>query len=464
MAPLPPVEPSPPVMAPLVEPPPLMPPPEPAPMPLPGPEKPPLPEPIALKIAGSFWTRYELRAGFAEHGLSHPRVHREGDYLVSRARLNLKTNPVDVQGVKVSATFAPQAAYTLGENTGTTPTVSDHPTLALYEGYASVGSSTLQVDAGRFAMAYGEHLVIGDLGWNEAARAFNGLRLRITPDDSGLYVDGFATLIAEGRSTTLEPFEGDTYFYGVYAGLGPLISKDLELDAYLLGHSTAGSDAVRLDATDPTLTGDLDSATEVTLGLRLKGKAGVLDYRAEGGIQAGARPVAPSAMTRSPSNRDKFAAQIDAELGVTPAKGLRLGIEGLYATGDDLSTTDKDEGYNELYPTTHKFLGLMDIIGPRTNVASGVLHVSYAATEALKLALDAHYFYRPETNAAGNDGSVGGELNLNAAYGFGGGASVRGMYGVFVTDQDFWTTSTVSSSDAKDPLHFLELQFGYDFK
>jgi len=427
-------------------------------------EKPPEPAPITLTVGGSLWTRYELRSGYAEHGLSHPRLHREGDYLVSRARLALKTTPVEVKGIRVSGTFVPQAAYTMGENSGATPTVSDHPVLNLYEGYASVGGEKVRVDGGRFAMNYGDAVVIGDLGWNEAARAFNGFRVRVEPGAAGAFIDGFATIITEGRSSTLEPLEGDTYFYGVYAGLGPLLSEGLELDAYLLAQSTVGSESVRLDPMNPMVTGDLDSATEVTAGLRLKGKAGIVDYRAEGGIQGGARPVAPNVMTPAPSNRSKFAGQIDAEIGVTPAKGLRVGLEGMYASGDDLSTPDEDEGYNELYPTTHKFLGLMDVIGPRTNIVSGVLHVTFAASDALKLALDAHYFSRPEANAAGKDGAVGTELNLNAAYAFGGGASLRGMYGVFLPDEEFWTSGAVAAAEAGESMHFFELQFGYDFK
>lgn len=437
----------------------------PAPPPVAAPEvKPAEKPPITLKVGGSLWTRYELRSNYAEHGLTHPRLHREGDYLVSRARLSLKTSPVEIEGVRVSGTFVPQAAYTMGENAGATPTVSDHPALALYEGYASVGTDGYQLDAGRFMMNYGDALVIGDLGWNEAARAFNGARLRLSPGDSGAFIDAFATIILEGRATTLEPFEGDRYFYGVYAGLGPLIAKDLDLDVYLLGLSTAGSDAVRLDPTDPTVTGDLDSATEVTFGVRIKGKAAVVDYRLEGGIQGGARPVAPTIMAPAPEKKDSLAGQIDAEIGVSPAKGFRIGLEGAYATGDDLSTADKDEGYNELFPTSHKWLGLMDVMGPRTNVLTAALHLSYAVSDALKLALDAHHFSRPEANAAGKDGAVGQELNLNVAYAIGGGAAVRGLYGVFLPNEDYWTGGSVAASDAGDALHFFELQFGYDFK
>jgi hypothetical protein len=313
-------------------------------------------------------------------------------------------------------------------------------------------------------MNYGDALVIGDLGWNEAARAFNGARVRFNPGDDGTFVDGFAAILGEGRASTLEPFEGDSYFYGLYAGLGPAIAEGLELDAYALVYSTAGSESVRLDPMNPALVGDLDSATELTLGLRAKGKVKPLDYRAEGGLQFGARAVAPSAAAPAPPSRDKFAGQIDAELGVTPVKGLRIGIEGAYASGDDLSTSDEDEGYNELYPTSHKWLGLMDVIGPRTNVLSAALHVSLAASDALKLALDLHHFSRPEANAAGKDGGVGQELDVNVLYAIGGGASVRGLYGVFLPREDFWTAGNVTDDVAGDPLHFIEVQFGYDFK
>lgn len=417
-----------------------------------------------LTVGGSFWTRYELRANYAEHGLTHPRLHREGDYLVSRARLAITTRPLEVNGLKLSGTFTPQAAYTFGENGGPNPTLSDHPALNLYEGYARVAGKNYQLDAGRFAMNYGEALVIGDLAWNEAARAFNGVRVRLSPSEGGLYVDAFATLLSEGRLDSQAPFGGDRYFYGAYAGLGPLFAKDLDLDVYLLALSTAGTESLRVQAGDTTLSGDLDPATEVTFGARFKGKLLAFDYRVEGGLQGGARPVMPTQSSLEPNNRATFAGQIDAELGVTPVKGLRLGIEGAYATGDDLSTTDKDEGYNELFPTAHKWLGLMDVIGPRTNVLSAALHASYAATEALKIMLDAHYFRRPERNAAGKRGTVGRELNLNVAYALGGGASLRGLYGVFLPRQGFYTSASVTPEDAGRTMHYVEAQFGYDFK
>ena len=186
-------------------------------------------------FGGSIWSRYEARGGFEEHGLTNPRTHREGDYVVSRARLTLKTGPIDVgEGVEISAVFAPQAAYTWGENTGTNPTVTDHPALQLYEGYASVGTKRYKLDVGRFSMMYGDALVIGDVGWNEIGRSFNGARLRITPSESPAYVDGFVTVINEGRLVTEKPVAGDNYFWGVYAGSRPALRQEVRLGPLLL--------------------------------------------------------------------------------------------------------------------------------------------------------------------------------------------------------------------------------------
>jgi hypothetical protein len=448
-----------------------------APPPAPAPE----PEFLPLKVSGSIWSRYELRSGYRDHGLTqHPRFHREGDYIVSRARLGLSTNPVDVgEGVRISGTFVPQAAWTMGADPGL-QTIYDQPNVTVYEGYASVGTDSYKLDIGRIMLNYGDALIIGNLDWNEAARSFNGGRLRLTPGASPYYVDVLGTIVNEGRLATNAPFQGDAYFWGVYAGLGPAISPDLELDAYFLGQSFARADDITvIDPDDPTNTaiGDQVSATDLTVGARLKGKAGAIDYRAEAGMQFGARPVPPTIADLDPEARSKFAYHADAEIGFSPVKPFRIGIEGLVASGDDLSTPDRDEGWNELYPTTHKWLGLMDVppghggfpAAVRTNMMSAVLHLKYAFTDSLTALLDAHYFSRPEANAAGRDGTLGQEIDTQLLYAIGKGFGVRGLYGVFFPDADYWEgTATpdgpLSRADASAPIHYVELQFGYDFK
>jgi hypothetical protein len=421
-----------------------------------------------LTVAGSIWSRYEIRENYTAHGLSHPRLHREGDYVVSRARLVLATPAVDAgDGVTVSGTFAPQAAYTWGEQGGAA-TITDDPPIALYEGYFSIIGESASIQAGRFEMNYGDALVIGNLGWNESARSFNGARSSFELGGTPAFLDLFATIVTDGRAATGEALFGDVYFWGAYAGLGPLVSEGLDLDLYFLGQTHGYQANITVtDPNDPTATaiGEREDATELTLGGRVKGKAGMVDYRLETGIQFGKAKVEPIFTRLDPDPQSKFAYQLDAELGLTPGAGFRLGVEGLVASGDDPGTSDKQEGYNELYPTGHKFLGLSDVVGPRTNVASGVLHLSYAASEALKFGLDAHYFSRLEPGADGKDGSMGSEFDTNVGYAIGGGASIRGMYAIFLPNEGFWETKpNVDPEEVGDPIHYFELQLGYDFK
>jgi hypothetical protein len=382
--------------------------------------------------------------------------------------------PIDVgDGVEISATFVPQAAYTWGENTGTNPTTTDHPALQLYEGYASVGTKRYRLDAGRFSMNYGDALVIGEVGWNEIGRAFNGVRLRVSPSDKPAYVDGFVTIINEGRLVTQKPVSGDNYFWGVYAGLGPLFAEKFDWDLYWLNFSTARASHVTLTGTGtppPTAVGDQDAAWEATLGSRVKGSFEPLDVRAEAGYQLGTRSVAPTFARPQPADVNRGAYQIDAEVGVTPVKGFRLGLEGLVASGDDLETASRNEGYNELYPTAHKWLGLTDVIGPRTNITSAVLHLKYQAGKTWSFMADAHYFSQPKKGAlaaAGTDqkkGAMGEEIDLYTVYAIGRGADLKGLYGVFLPNEDYWTAKSTSDDVAGNPIHYFEVQFGIDFK
>jgi hypothetical protein len=213
-----------------------------------------------------------------------------------------------------------------------------------------------------------------------------------------------------------------------------------------------------------TVPGDQDPATELTLGVRTTGKFKPIDYRLEGGVQFGKRTVVPTFASPAPDVRQKTAYQVDAEVGVTPAEGFRVAVEGLYASGDDLATPKKDEGYADLFPTGHKWLGLMDVFPQRTNLVSGVLHLKYQATKAWMLAVDGHYFGRVQAGSDLRDGGIGGEVDVNVGYAIGGGAMVRGLYGVFVPNKTFWEAKSTSPEVADDALHFVELQFGLEFK
>jgi hypothetical protein len=395
-----------------------------------------------LTITGSFWTRYELREGYAEQLLSNPRTHREGDAFVYRARLGIRTNPVDLGGGQsVSVRFVPQAAGTHSvQGANTVATVTDQPNLGVYEAFVRLQSTGFALDVGRFAMDYGDALVIGNLDWNEFGRAFQGGRMRLS-GRSGYYTDVFATLISEGIGQTASIFEGDAYFFGIYTGIGPLLGP-LELDVYLLGKTTAGVPDVDVGGTPS----DQEGANFFTFGSRVKGKVDIYDYRAEGGVQFGQSPVVGG------DALDKLAFQADAGVGISPIRNLRFGLGGLIATGDGSPGDGKDDAWDQLYPTSHKFLGLTDVFGPRTNALSGNAEVHYAPINSLTLALQAHMLSTMVAQQNGDHYS-GTELDAHVIHRIGKGTKLRGMYGAFLPNGDVWVDS--------DPIHYFELQFGY---
>lgn len=420
----------------------------------PAPPPPAAPAPVGLKLTSSFFTRYEGREHFDQLGVAGR--FAESDLTVFRSRIGIASTPVDVgEGEQVLIQFTPQASGILGALPGT---VTD-AALGLHEGYLRIQGDGHRFDAGRFEMNYGDSFIIGSLDWHETARSFDGMRLRLTPEAEKTFVDVFLTLAtpAAGAAEAGRPApagnpygNGDSYFTGVYAGLGGFIDPAMELEPYLLANIQTG-------LTDSTMGTHTNPSTLFTLGTRFKHKLDALDLRAEVGLQVGGRgATGPTGMV--PDGSSIFAYQADGEIGYSLADNkLRLAVEGMIASGDDPATADKIEGWNQLYPTAHKFLGLMDVMGARSNVASGVLHVSASPMADVKIMLDAHMFSRLEDAGMRQSGMAGFEVDAGLVYALGAGLNVRGLYGVFVPGKDVY-------GDDADPAHYVEIELRHDLK
>lgn len=417
--------------------------PVPAPAPTPVAPEPEAPEPeaaapttIGLIPVGSFFTRFELRRGYDELGrVMSPRLHADQDAFYYRARFGLQTTPIDVgRGITVTARMVPQSSgvWMLGG-------LSDAG-LGMHEGYLTIDSEALRLEVGRFEMAYGEHLVIGSVGWHQTGRSFDGIRAHIPVGDGG-YVDVFGTWVAEGAAFAgggdPTPFAaGDRIFTGVYAGLGGLISEGMELDVYALG-------LVVPHTADPSGIGQ-ETNGFVTLGARVKDRIGSIDYRAEGGLQLGS----------GPGDATVLAFQLDAQVGLSLADDdIRLAVGGLYASGDDPTTADF-EGWNQLFPTAHKFLGFSDVMGGRSNVAGPNLLATANIGERLKLRLDGHIFFQPE----GLEGYAGSEVDLGVVFVIARGLALRNTYSLFLPSEDAFPVGGVADHD---PIHLYELELRY---
>lgn len=297
--------------------------------PPPAPAVPPPPAPLWNPIyTGSYFTRYELRKGYDDLGLSAGRPRfSEGDAVFYRVRFGINTGVFDLgQGIKVGLQFTPQTAGTFGSNG---PSTVVDAQLGLHEGYARVAGKHVRVDAGRYEMNYGDSLVIGNLDWNEIGRTFDGVRARISSSSTSAWLDLFANVIQEGRPTYLGVADGDYYLLGGYAALGPAIRPGFELDFYGLVRAwgdAKGVQAATGTAANMNTTYRRENAAEATLGARSKARFGLLDYRVEVGLQAGSRAgAAPPLSNGMLANRavdsvDVLAYQGDLELGLNLAQ------------------------------------------------------------------------------------------------------------------------------------------------
>jgi hypothetical protein len=466
----------------------LVAPPPPPPPPPPRVDAPPPPAPVAPPpsvslwnpiYTGSYFTRYELRKGYDDLGLSTGRARfSEGDAVFYRVRFGINTGMFDLgQGIKVGAQFTPQTSGTFGDHG---PNTIADAQLGLHEGYARVAGKYVRVDAGRYEMNYGDALVIGNLDWNETARSFDGVRARISSSPTSAWVDLFANVIDEGRPDFLGVADGDYYFLGAYAALGPAIKQGLDLDFYALVRAWGDAKNVQAAtgaAANAMTTYRRDNAAEATLGARSKAKLGFFDYRVEAGLQAGSRPgAAPTLNMGALSKRDVDAVDVlawqgDLELGVSFLDDkYRFALEGLYASGDNPRSKGKNTGWDELFPTAHKWLGLSDAFvqgtQKRTNVGSGVVHLTANPYKPLTFQVDGHIFARPEpTTVGGKTGLAGGEVDMGAVYTLGKGLKVRALYAIFLPDSNLYTDripARMMPGGSVDPVHYFEAELRYD--
>lgn len=400
---------------------------------------------LPLDVGANLFTRYEMRQGYDRLGVSAGRF-LEGDWLVYRARLNLSTMALPIgRDLTARVYFSPQAAGWWGDRPNTITT----PSLGVYEGFVRLQHRDWSLDVGRFRLNYGDALVIGDLDWHQVGRSFDGARIRFAPPAGRYWVDAFVTQTGEGSRLfdgtagfDSQPAHGDAYFGGVYGSFGGLVSAETTLEPYVLNQFWGESlfdDGSRVG-----------SALQTTAGVRGVQAIGPVDVRFEPGVQFGRR--------RSARERQSvFAYQADLEVGFTPVKPLRVSIEGAYATGNDASTR-QNEAWDELYPTTHKWLGLMDVIGIRSNIMSLATHAQLAAGD-FKIACDAHAFWREEPNTA-QQAYAGTEIDLNVVYMIGKGMSLRVLGATFLPGPRHYP---VASPRASRDAYYMETQYTFVF-
>lgn len=315
------------------------------------------------------------------------------DYIGTRAFSTLRVRPMFTFHASDEAVvyFEPQFAKSFGEinypGTGAATNAAQQTSgttydtaLGVHQAYADYSPVTWgKLLAGRQVLSYGDELVIGALDWNNVGRSFDAFRAR-SKYDLG-FTDVFTSKLVD--TNTAAPSDGDYDLHGVY-------------NSWKFGEFAKETDFYVLYLVDGRGTGPAPLKLW-TAGARVKTSLETTDYRAEVTGQSG---------TASGSKLSGF--QGDAEGGYTfdSAKKTRLGVGGFLAT----------KNYNQLFPTSHKWLGYADILG-RRNIVGAVARFSAKPAKEWTLSFDAHQFFR----ASKTDPVY--KLNGTTALGTGGGSS-----------------------------------------
>ncbi len=314
------------------------------------------------------------------------------DFISTGVDVNMKWTP----DPKVTFFFQPKFVKTFGV-AGTNPTTClvgtnsgglCDPAMNVHQAYTTFAhSDKISYMFGRYEMKYGDELVIGPVGWNMIGRSFDGLKAHWTVNDMW-WLDLFYNKVTETGTTVAQ----DHNFNGLYIGGKPMAGMETDL-YYLMRDNRQG-------ATDPK------TEERNTMGLRVKGAAGAVDYRAEYSTQSG--KMAGTSIEK--------ADQMDLEVGfkMDQVYGMRLSAEYFNA----------NYGYDQLYPTGHKWLGYADLFG-RRNINGFHVGISNKWNDHMETALDYHMFSRVDdaqpiytvtggayATVVSTDKNIGSEIDL----------------------------------------------------
>ena len=286
----------------------------------------------------------------------------------------------------------------------------------LHQGYVKLMKPLgldINVQAGRFEVAYGTERFIGAVGWHYVGRSFDGVRFSILPGNWNL--DLFALTIKESNSyignanaaiyTYPQMATPSTSIYGFWKNTE--LNKESKFDVFGF---------FEIDRQDVASKPDTNRLELFTVGGTYWGNYGEFSTIFEGAYQFG-----------SEAGNDLSAYLLSLQLyyktGIT-----KFGLGGDMLSGTDPESTTGDVNvFHASYGTNHKFYGFMDyfINIPNNTFTLGLNDIYATANFSPKesnLSFDAafHLFMSNKSITIDNnkENIFGQELDLSAKYAF----------------------------------------------
>jgi hypothetical protein len=337
-------------------------------------------------------------------------------FLLNRARLGVGAKPCDWFRIYGELQDAREIDSKRSPNT-------DEDVLDFHQGWfelANYQEFPVGIKLGRQELSYGDERLIGLADWSNTGRVFDAVKLRW--QHAQCWVEVFAANVVVVDDNTFDDHaDWSDDFYGVYGRTTTLPNHVWDLYALFR------------DKEDAAVAGA--KRQFYTFGTRFAAneKLAPWDYVVELIGQFGhvRSPGAQFGETSSAwASHTAFAATINTGYTWQHDWKPRLGIGYDYASGDRNPNDGKDETFDPLYPTGHRPLGYIDVVGWK-NIHNPHATFAVVPVKNLRLQLDGHLFWLAEKQDAwyransavirrdvtGSSSSfVGSEIDVTATY------------------------------------------------
>jgi hypothetical protein len=294
--------------------------------------------PSWLQFSGEFRSRLE---GFSGAGF---RNNNTDDYLLTRARINMKIEPAHWLKVFLQG----QDSHALWKN--------QHPAAPPYQSSMDLRQAYLELGdtikgpigfrVGRQELAFGEERLIGPSDWLNTPRFFEAARLTLR--HGRYHVDAFASSVIVVQADNYSKAQPPNNLHGLYGGIDNLIPNST-IEPYVLW---------RLQRNQRTEEGRLGNMDYKVGGIRWAGRApGILDYSVEMLTEHGALGIDSIGAWGG----HWLVGRTFDQSNLKP----RIYFEYNYASGDKDPKDGKIGTFDQIYPTGHDRWGLADQVGWR---------------------------------------------------------------------------------------------------
>jgi hypothetical protein len=290
--------------------------------------------------------------------------------------------------------------------------------------YGDLGGPRNLLRVGRQELVFGEQRLLGHLNWVNNARSFDGVRTTLTR--KAFKLDAFATSVVNIQPEDFDRSGRGNLLVGVYGSLATAIPK-ATIEPYMFWRKSEG---LTIES------GGFGNIHQTTIGTRWVGKLPAdFDYGVEMVAQVG---------SASTDEVRAWAGHWVAgkTFAATPSKP-RPFIEFNRASGDSNPTDGRRGTFDQLYPTAHDKLGLVDQVGWKNiNHLRGGVEIKPKAQWAVSGSYHSFWLASPTDALYGASGAavarsiagtagthVGQELDVQAVYTFSPQLQIAGGYG-----------------------------------